>query len=257
MGVSHIMLVSQGEASMMLRIGKFPQGPTLFFGILNYALMKDVLAIQKKPRPPGSEYTTAPLLVLNNMPIESSHGKLLCSMLQGMFPTINTGKVRLAEIRRVVLFHYDREEDTVELRHYTIIVKQVGVSRSVKKIIRSEIQDLSTFADAAEYVLKAEANLSESEMEPDSVVTLGQNYHGEPDSKGSQRSINLYESGPRLTLKLFKMMEGLNKGKVFYRAALQKTQEEGSNHDETITDSDQDIHSDSNTEGVGSDDADE
>lgn len=216
MGVSHFLLFTQTESTTNLRIAKFPQGPTLFFRILSYSLMKDVVSLQKRPKSPGSEYQTSPLLVLNNLPVESSQGKLLCSMLQNMFPAINAAKVKLADIRRVVLFHYDREAETLEFRHYSINVKLVGVSKSVKRIIRSEIPDLGNFADAAEFVLKAEANLSDSEMEPDSVVTLGQDYLGQANDKSQQRSINLMECGPRMTLRLVKVTEGLNNGKVLY-----------------------------------------
>lgn len=231
MGVSHIMLFSQTETNTNLRIGKFPQGPTCFFRILEYSLMKDVIALQKRPRSPGSEYLSAPLLVLNNFPVDTSHGKLLCSMFQNMFPTINTAKVKLADIRRVALFHYDREGDFIEFRHFTIAVKLVGVSKSVKRIIRADIQDLGNFADAAEYVLKAEANLSDSEVEPDSVVTLGQDYHGTGNTKSSQRSISLAEAGPRMTLRLIKVTDGLNNGKVLYHVPMEEVPSEESDEE--------------------------
>lgn len=231
MGVSHIMMFSQTDSTTNLRVGKFPQGPTCFFQVLEYSLMKDVLALQKKPKSPGSEYNCAPLLVLNNFPVESSHGKLLCSMFQNMFPTINTTKVKLATIRRILLFHYDREQDRIEFRHFTVAVKLVGVCKSVKRLIRSEIQDLGNFADAAEYVLKAEANLSDSEVEPDSVVTLGQDYRGESNTKSSQRSINLVEAGPRMTLRLIKITDGLNNGKVLYHVPTEEIQTDDSNEE--------------------------
>lgn len=242
LGVSHILLVSQTETTTNLRIGKFPQGPTLFFRIMSFSLMKEVMALQKRPKSPGSEYQTAPLLVLNNIPIETSHGKLLCSMLQNMFPTINTSKVKLAYIRRVVLFHYDRDTDLLEFRHFVINVKMVGVSKSVKKIIRSEIPDLNKFADVAEYVIKAEANMSDSEMEPDSVVTLGQDYLGSANQKSQQRSINLVECGPRMTLRLIKISEGLNSGKVFYHAPSM----DDSTQKEDVPSSDSDLEVDGN-----------
>jgi ribosome biogenesis protein SSF1/2 len=236
MGVSHFLLLSQTESCTNLRMAKFPQGPTLYFRIQAYSLMKEVAALQKKPKSPGSEFLTAPLIVLNNMPVETSHGKLMCSMFQGMFPTINTTKVKLAEIRRVVLFHYDREKDTVEFRHYTINVKIVGVSKSVKRIIRSEIPDLGNFADAAEFVLKAEANLSDSEFEEDSVVTLAQNYPGVANNKSQQRSINLVECGPRLNLKLIKVTDGLNAGKVLYHVPDEDVNIGGEDSDEEMGD---------------------
>lgn len=227
LNVSHIIMLSQTDTTTNLRVGRLPQGPTLYFRILQYSLMKEIIALQRKPHSPGKEYHNAPLLVLNNLPVESSHGKLVCSMLQNMFPTINTNQVKLVDVRRVVLFHYDREQDTLEFRHYLIKVKAVGLSKSVKRlVVRSEIPDLSNFVDAAEYVLKAEANLSDSEVEPDSVITLGQNYLGVGNTKAQQRSINLQEIGPRMTLRLVKVSEGLNTGKALYHVSGSATHED-------------------------------
>lgn len=235
LGVSHLILLSQTDSTTNLRLGKFPQGPTLYFRILSFSLMKEVTGLQRKPRSPSSEYRTAPLLVLNNMPLESSHGKLLCSMLQNMFPSINTSKVRLSEVRRVVLFNYDAQEDAIEMRHYFINVKATGLSKSVKRIIRAEIPNLSNFADAAEYVLKAEVNLSESEMEPDSLITLGPD-HPTPEyaTKSQQRSVQLVECGPRITMRLVKVTEGLNTGKVLYHALAENSPAEEAGEDEDV-----------------------
>lgn len=213
--VSHFMLVSQSENATNLRIAKFPKGPSLYFRIVSYMLAKDVMASQKNPKSPGLEYATAPLLVLNNFDVESSEGKLLCSMFQGMFPTINTSKVKLVDIRRVALFHFDRESETIEMRHFAINVKVTGVSKLVKRIVRSDIPDLGAVNDIGDFVLRAAAE-SESEFEPDSVVTLGQDYHGQANTKSSQRSIALTEMGPRLTLKLVKVLDGFCEGEVLY-----------------------------------------
>lgn len=250
LGVSHLLLLSQTDATTNLRLGKFPQGPTLYFRLLRFSLMKEVMALQRKPRSPSAEYKTAPLLVLNNMPMESSHGKLLCSMLQNMFPSINTAKVKLSEVRRVVLFDHDAQEDVIEMRHYLINVKAMGLSKSVKRIIRAEIPDLNNFADAADYVLKAEANLSESEVEPDSVITLGQDYPGPGRAANlQQRSVQLTECGPRLTMRLVKVTEGLNTGKVLYHAPTEGNLAEGAGGDEDVQDED---HDGGETDGRGS-----
>lgn len=215
--VSHFMMVSQTETCTNLRIAKFPKGPTLYFKVASYMLAKDVLAAQRHPKSPGLEYTVAPLLVLNNFDIESSEGKLLCSMFQGLFPTINTSKVKLLDIRRVVLFHFDKETGSIEMRHYSISVKVTGVSKLVKRIVRSDIPDLGAVADIGDFVLRAAAE-SESEVEPDSIVTLGQDYHGKGNTKSSQRSIALAETGPRLSLTLVKILDGFCAGDVLYHA---------------------------------------
>jgi ribosome biogenesis protein SSF1/2 len=61
---------------------------------------------------------------------------------QHMFPTINTKTVKLSDCRRVVLYHYHKDEGTVEMRHYAIKAQPVGVSSAVKKILQSRIPNL-------------------------------------------------------------------------------------------------------------------
>lgn len=86
---------------------------------------------------------TPPLVVLNGFGLsEASHVKLMRAAFQNMFPTINVETVKLADCRRVVLFHVDSQTQDVEMRHYAIKASPVGVSRSVKKILQSKIPNL-------------------------------------------------------------------------------------------------------------------
>lgn len=66
------------------------------------------------------------------------------------FPT----QMKLTECRRVVLLHYDPELKRVELRHYYVNAKPVGVSKSVKRIIQTDVPDMHELQDISEYVLK-------------------------------------------------------------------------------------------------------
>lgn len=216
LGVSHFVLLTQTEETLNLRLAKFPQGPTLYFRIHGFTLHKDIQASTHRPRSFLHEFDTAPLLVLNNFNNTTSvEGKLMCTMLQSMFPTVNTGKVKLSEIRRVVLCHYNREEDMVEFRHYAIHIKLVGVSKTVKRILKADIPNLSQFDDISEFIMK-EAAGSDSEVEEDSVVTLGQDYLGALNKKSSKRAINLVEIGPRIKMQLIKILDGFCAGKTLY-----------------------------------------
>jgi ribosome biogenesis protein SSF1/2 len=81
--------------------------------------------------------------VLNNFgQSEESQVKLMRITFQHMFPTINTKIVKLSDCRRVVLYHYHKDEGTVEMRHYAIKAQPVGVSSAVKKILQSRIPNL-------------------------------------------------------------------------------------------------------------------
>ena len=218
LGVSHFMTFSQGEESLSLRMARFAGGPTCHFKVLTYSLHRDVLGMQKKPRPPGPEaFRSAPLLVLNNFDLSTSEGKLLCSFLQNTFPTMNTTKLNLPELRRVVLFEYNKDTDSIDFRHYQIGVKETGLSKPIRRLLRAPTQDLANQPDLAEYILKGGDGTatSESEVEEDSMVTLPQDYKG--SAKNSQRAVTLTEIGPRMTLQLLKITDGFFDGNTLYK----------------------------------------
>lgn len=232
LGVTHFMLLSQTEETLNLRLAKFPQGPTCYFRIHGFTLHRDIQASANRPHSFLHEFDSAPLLVLNNFNNTTSvEGKLVCTMLQSMFPTVNTAKVRLSDVRRVVLCHYNREEDMIEFRHYAITVKMVGVSKTVKRILRADLPNLSQYDDISEFIMR-EAAGSDSEVEEDSVVTLAQDYLGKQNKKSSKRAVNLIEIGPRIKMQLIKILDGFCAGKTLYHIEGKKrepTEEEKKN----------------------------
>ncbi|KAI3648017.1 hypothetical protein MP228_008238 [Amoeboaphelidium protococcarum] len=225
MGVSHMMLLSQTDNSTSLRIAKSPKGPTLTFKIEQYALIRDIIACQSKPRSPGKEYSQAPLLVLNNFNSEDKHVKLMATMFQNLFPSLNLQKIHASDCRRIVLINYDKERKSVSFRHYYINVKIVGVSKSLKRIIQTDIPDLHKFEDISEYVLR-DAVVSESDVEDaadKSLVTLPEKYVGQNNKQSQQRAIKLTEIGPRIDMKLRKIQDGFCDGEVIYHDVIKLT----------------------------------
>jgi ribosome biogenesis protein SSF1/2 len=93
LGVSHFMVFSRTEKGTNMRIARVPRGPTLTFKVEQYALSKDVLALQRTPKSPGVEFLTSPLLVLNNFNQDGKQFKLMTTMFQNMFPSINVQTV--------------------------------------------------------------------------------------------------------------------------------------------------------------------
>jgi ribosome biogenesis protein SSF1/2 len=49
LNVSHLMLLSQTDNNIVMRVGKHPNGPTLHFKVQKFMLQKQVKAIQKRP----------------------------------------------------------------------------------------------------------------------------------------------------------------------------------------------------------------
>ncbi|RYH23739.1 hypothetical protein EON65_17465 [archaeon] len=171
---------------------------------------------------------TPPVVVLNNFgQAEENHLKLMKLTFQHMFPTINVKTVQLSQVRRVVLFHYHKESDTVEMRHYAIRANPVGISKSVKRIVQAKIPNLGRLKDIADYLEDGDYGASDSEVEDDSSkVTLPERYAGRGNIKSQVSALKLIEIGPRLSLELYKVQQGVNEGDILYHKFVHKTAEE-------------------------------
>lgn len=64
-----------------------------------YSLIKDVVSSLKRHRMHEQQFTQHPLLVLSNFGLQQIHVKLMASMFQNMFPSINVHKVRRVRLR--------------------------------------------------------------------------------------------------------------------------------------------------------------
>lgn len=212
------MILSQTERGTNLRVCKSPRGPTMTFRVEQYSLIRDITATQKRPRSPGMEYASPPLLVLANFNSADNHVKLMGTMFQNMFPSLDVHRMKLSECRRVLLLSYESETGLVLMRHYYINIKVAGVSKSVKTI-QTEIPDLHKFDDISEFVLR-EAFASESDVEEagENVVELSNKSLGRSKAKTapSARAVRLTEIGPRMTLSLTKIEDGFCSGEVVY-----------------------------------------
>ena len=238
--VSHFLIFTKTQKDINLRLMRLPRGPTLHFKVVNYCLKSDVESSLKRPKSAMHQYSHSPLLVLNgfqNLEDSSSENKLsnphkLCAtMLQNMFPSINIQKVSLNGVKRCVLFNFDSETGLIEFRHYNIAVKPVGVHRRVKKLVtRSSVPNMGKLTDISEYLLApGDTSASESEYEVDDAtnkIDLPQKMTGVGNKKNSKSAVRLTELGPRLTLELYKIEEGICSGEVLFHNYIEKTEEE-------------------------------
>ena len=111
--------------------------------------------------------------------------------LQNMYPSLNLQKVKLTECRRVVLYHYNKEEDIVEQRHFAIRAAPVGVSRNIKKLVQAKLPNLRNLQDVSEFVEGARGvdnGYSDSEAEDESShVVLPESYMGRGNVQSQKR----------------------------------------------------------------------
>jgi ribosome biogenesis protein SSF1/2 len=225
--VSHFMTLTQTALALHLRISRLPRGPTVIFRVLSFSTMNALRATQKQPNGYGAEYNNAPLVVLNNFNMADDSMKITTATLQNMFPGLDLANIKLSSCRRVVLFHYDNETDTIQFRHFLITAVPVGLTRSVRKIVMGKLpSSLHDKDDIADYLNDPNLSESESEMNQDIRVSLAQNIGGRGNKENHTSAIKLKELGPRMTLELYKIEDGFNDGRVLYNRYVEKTEEE-------------------------------
>lgn len=224
--ISHICIFTKTELGMYLKLCRLPRGPTLTFKIQNFSLARDVVSMLKKQMVYEEAYKNAPLVILNNFSGEGMQLKLISSTFQNMFPTINLTTINLSTIRRCVCLNYNTTSKTIDFRHYAIKIVPTGLSRGVKKLVQAKVPNLSKCQDISDFLTKP--TMSESEAEDDEIshVTLPQKLSSRGNHANSKSAIRLYELGPRITLQLIKVENGLLDGEVLFHEFIHKTEEE-------------------------------
>ncbi|KAF1792654.1 Brix domain [Phytophthora cactorum] len=198
LGVTHFIFFTNTEAGTNLKIARIPRGPTLSFKVTKYSLMSQMHMVVKRPVDASQALKSKPLVVLNNFTAPDDHIKLMNVTFQNMFPAIDVQTVALSECRRVVLFNYEKETDTVEFRHEYVLGNGAGIGSA-----------------------------SDSEVDDEaSHVTLPDSFRGRGNRKAEKSAVRLTEIGPRLTLSLTKVERGICEGDVLYHAYRTKTPEE-------------------------------
>ena len=137
------------------RILKSPVGPTLTFRVESFKLRADIMKesgrANKFAVTDAASFSKPPLLVFNQFNTEENHQQLVMATFQGMFPSIHVDNFKLSHCHRVVLIHYNKAHDVIEVRHYGILARNAGVSTAAKKLSRNilpkKMGELDNIAD--------------------------------------------------------------------------------------------------------------
>ncbi|KAI8574104.1 hypothetical protein RHMOL_Rhmol01G0328700 [Rhododendron molle] len=237
MGVTHFLILSKTETAPYLRVARTPQGPTLTFKIREYSLAVDVAHSQVRPRCPQDLFKNPPLIfhplffqiVLSGFGTGEQHLKLTTIMFQNIFPGIDINTVKLSSCERIVLLNYNKETKLIDFRHYSIRLQPVGVSRRIRKFVQNhQVPDLRSLQDVSDFVTKAGYG-SESEADEEAATVSLPSDLGRVNRASTKSAVKLQEIGPRMTLQLMKVEEGLCSGGVIFSEygdyGKQKTQE--------------------------------
>ncbi|CAA2981343.1 peter Pan [Olea europaea subsp. europaea] len=216
MGVTHFLILSKTDSAPYLRVARTPQGPTLTFKINEYSLAADIAQSQLRPRCPQDLFKNSPLIVLSGFGTGEQHLKLTTIMFQNIFPAIDVNTVNLSSCQRIVLLNYNKETKLIDFRHYSIRLQPVDVSRRIRKFVQNhQVPDLSNLQDVSDFVTKAGYG-SESEVDDEAATVSLATDLGRVNRASNKSAVKLQEIGPRLTLQLIKIEEGLCSGGVIF-----------------------------------------
>ncbi|XP_059623139.1 peter Pan-like protein isoform X2 [Cornus florida] len=216
MGVTHFLILSKTESAPYLRVARTPQGPTLTFKIHEYSLAVDIAQSQLRPRCPQDLFKNSPLIVLSGFGTGEQHLKLTTIMFQNIFPAIDINTVKLPSCQRIVLLNYNKETKLIDFRHYSIRLQPVGVSRRIRKFVQNhQVPDLRSLQDVSDFVTKAGYG-SESEVDDEAATVTLESDLGRVNRASTKSAVKLQEVGPRMTLQLIKIEEGLCAGGVIF-----------------------------------------
>ncbi|KAH7676613.1 ribosome biogenesis protein SSF1/2 protein [Dioscorea alata] len=216
MGVTHFLILSNPKSIPHLRVARTPQGPTLTFEVCEYALAADVARSQARPRCPQGLFQNSPLIVLSGFGNGAKHLKLTTIMFQNIFPAIDINTVKLSSCQRIVLLNYNSETKLIDFRHYSIRLQPVGVSRRIRKFVQNhQVPNLRNLKDVSDFVTKAGYG-SESEADEEAATVNLVSDLSRVNRASTKSAVKLQEIGPRMTLRLVKVEEGLCSGSVIF-----------------------------------------
>ncbi|KRY27458.1 Suppressor of SWI4 1 -like protein [Trichinella spiralis] len=243
LSVSHMLIFTRSESFLNMRLIRLPRGPTLMFRVLEYTLAKDVVSALRKSVHSKWQPNFSPLLIFNGFENDNNNVKLTHTMFQTMLPSLNVDSVRsgliikLNNIRRCVLFTYDKETEEIDFRQYAIKVVPSGVSKQAKVFLKNRVPDLGRHQDISDFFIKPQY-LSESEQEGEvegNVVELPQQINAPGCKNATEVAVRLIEMGPRLRLQLIKIEEGISNGPVLYNRFVQTSEGETNQEFESTT----------------------
>lgn len=216
MGVTHFLMLSKTATAPYLRVAKTPQGPTLTFKIHEYSLAIDVARSQLRPRCPKDLFSNSPLIVLSGFGKEERHLSLVTTVFQNIFPAIDINTVKLSSCQRIVLLNYNKDTKLIDFRHYSIRLQPVGVSRRIRKFVQNhQVPNLRDLADVSDFLTKAGYG-SESEADDEAAHVSLPSDLGRVNRSTNKSAVKLQELGPRMSLQLIKIEEGLCTGGVMF-----------------------------------------
>jgi ribosome biogenesis protein SSF1/2 len=211
-----------------IKFTKMAKGPTFTFNVLKYSNNTDLHQLLPRAKALTTKNLGSPLVILNGFgsevevpqakdaastdnPSGIQERKLMATMFNNLFPSLNLNQAKPSALKRVVLVNFDSTRDVIEWRHYYIKQNYTDINNKIKKIVNSKkIPNLSECKDLSQYFAGNVGYASESDIDnlPNSKINVEEEMKS---GKVQKKKVNLrlFEIGPRITMKLVKIEEGL------------------------------------------------
>ncbi|KNH04728.1 peter pan protein [Perkinsela sp. CCAP 1560/4] len=224
--LSHLHIFHVGEFGVTMRIARSPNGPTLYFRVESFTLVRDVIKFQHRHHGGDHKlFTQPPIIVLNQFSFsdKKAHSEdsmaiqIAGEMLRSMIDVATKENVsHMGKYGRILFFSRVSTGDSlkdgtnilIEVRHYTVL----GRSASKKTQL---IEDLSKGTISSSLLKKISQGGDGSQCCEDLVRDLDGN-RDVLKSADDESKIQLVEIGPRLTLRLLRIEQGLCGGTAIW-----------------------------------------
>ncbi|KAK2196689.1 bifunctional Brix domain/Protein Peter Pan-like [Babesia duncani] len=247
LSLTHMMTLSQSDRGGYIRIATLPNGPTLTFSIDAFTLISDIAKNSSNPQSIGTSVNYSPLLVLNGFgskgSSEDNTDQTIASVFNQLFAPIDVATTKIQNCKRVVLIHKRKDSSEIIIRHYLINLLDVYTNNAVKDLLSNKLlkrmeylngfQDLDLDVDNEQNLLNDGDghNTLVDIVNLDSVALIHKqkynvsNVYTDNQDMG-KIATRLTEVGPRLTLTLNKIQQGVFTGAVTYHKYITKTPQE-------------------------------
>ncbi|KAL3319932.1 hypothetical protein Ciccas_001388 [Cichlidogyrus casuarinus] len=265
-GKSDTFTSNVDDSNVYLHLVRSPRGPSFTFKVKEYCFAKEIASLIMRSFS-RTQFFQPPLLVMTGFSssdeVMSRTLRLTVDMFQNMLPPLNVQRLKLRNVKRVLLLSREEDpltkEELIHLRHFHIRTENKEISKPLRRLgmggaqLRKKslsglnpgglgnstgVPNLAKYRNMEDYLTKAgfTSDSGMSDFEDEQEVEFGKEAtkrselmgvkHGLPHLTSKKATIKLVELGPRLTMTLIKVEEGLNEGNVLYHKYHHFTEQE-------------------------------
>ena len=215
LGATHLLRISQNDKNVArMQMSRLPAGPSFEFKIDQMSLISD---IRKQVQSGGiglsrEDERFPPVAILNGFKageVQNECVSLLCEALKGLISPIDIDKLNMKTCRRVVLFSYSGETDSLSIRHYRITLAQ-------KHIVTTTTAVDNSIEPSALCGVVLNARTSARIPDLSQLVSISDLIVPDKIPGGPAESLRLVELGPRVDASLARVVSGVEQGTVLY-----------------------------------------